>query len=488
MPSPLFADQSAGQPPERGMVEALITQTRQLRGEIDAVRPSGGTETASGGDAQVRWQHALCDLAAHQLDDLGEHLSQLREGLPAPEPTEPPTAASTTPREAAEPEPGSLLCRVGSAEWHLLTDEVSWSEELFEIFGRDRADGGLPLDELPSWVVAEDQQSLTAMLTDCLVDGKVIDGEFRIVRTDGRPRTVHIMGEPVLDADGGTASMWAVLRDVSELRRSQRAVRDSQDVLRRAQHRARTERRLAVQLQEAVLPPWRGPRQSPRGGPAGLDLAAHYLPSANSELIGGGWYDALPLPDGRAMLTVGDLTGHGVVATSGMATLLGALRGMAVAGVAPGPLMAGLNHLLDMSTQPSLGSAVCGTYDPTRRSLVWSQAGHPAPLLFRAGAGWVLPAPEGVLLGATSGASYGQAEELLEPGDVLVVHTDGLCSRHAAPASEPSGDECVRRLLRLAPRFTEARCAQECVRALVEEFGEEEREDDACLLVARVER
>lgn len=66
-------------------------------------------------------------------------------------------------------------------------------------------------------------------------------------------------------------------------------------------------------------------------------MAAHYLPSATSALIGGDWYDALELPDGRSMLTVGDLTGHGVTATSGMAMMLGALRGMAMAGIEPGP-------------------------------------------------------------------------------------------------------------------------------------------------------
>ena len=159
---------------------------------------------------------------------------------------------------AAEPQAGALLSRVGSAEWNLLTDEVSWSEELYEIFGRPPEAGPLSLDELPSVLFPEDQPLLTALVTDCLVDGKPIDGEFRIVRTDGRVRTLHMMGEPVLDADGCTASMWAVLRDVSELRRSQRVVRQTGDTLRRQQHIAQTERRMAVELQEAVLPAWRG--------------------------------------------------------------------------------------------------------------------------------------------------------------------------------------------------------------------------------------
>ncbi|OAH12582.1 PP2C family protein-serine/threonine phosphatase [Streptomyces jeddahensis] len=473
MPSHVSADRSAAQPPQRGSVDALISQTRRLLGDVDAVRREGLPDDS---DPEARWQRALCDLAVHQLNDLDEHLAQLRDG---PQPAVLETAAPH-PRTA----PGgarheSLLSRVGSAEWNLLTDEATWSGELYQILGRDPAAPPLTLDELPSLVHEDDQAGLTAMVTDCLVDGKPIDGEFRIVRPDGGVRTVHMMGEPVLDTDGTTASMWAVLRDVSELRRSQRAVSETRDSLQRQRHIAQTEHRLAVELQEAVLPQWRGALRFPHGGPETLDLAAHYLPSSESALIGGNWYDALELPDGQSLLTVGDLTGQGIAATSGMAMLLGALRGMAVAGAQPAQLMGWLNQLLDASVQPTLASAVYCRYTPETRTLAWAQAGHPAPLLFRSGTGCVLAPPAGVLLGATSGATYEQAEETLEPGDLLLLHTDGLVPRH-------TGDAAQHRLLALAPRLTEARTAQDCVRTVIEEFGETEREDDACVLIARI--
>ncbi|MFI8520610.1 PP2C family protein-serine/threonine phosphatase [Streptomyces sp. NPDC085481] len=474
MPSHLFADRPA-QPPEPGMVDALISQTRRLRGDVDAVRRDSVVDED---DPRNRWQRALCDLAVNQLDDLGEHLGQLKAGLPG-------EVALESPAAYAEPAPrltGSLLSRVGSAEWDLLTDEVHWSDELFQIFGRPQESGPMSLDELPSMVFAEDQSLLQAMVTDCLIDGKPIDGEFRIVRTDGRVRTVHMTGEPVLDSDGCTASMWAVLRDVSELRRSERAVRESRDSLQRHQHIEHTERRVAVELQEAVLPPWRGSLRFAHDGPAPLDVAGHYLPAATTGLIGGDWYDALALPDGDALLTVGDLTGHGVAATSSMAMLLGALRGMAVAGIRPGALMSHLNQLLETSVQPALGSAMCCRYDPAAQTLTWSQAGHPAPLLFREGTGRVLGRPEGVLLGATTGAAYGEAETRLFPGDLLLLHTDGL-TRTAGVMDDDRG---TARLLSLAPRFAAARDAQDCVRSVVEEFGEGPREDDACVMVVRV--
>ncbi|GKQ33898.1 PP2C family protein-serine/threonine phosphatase [Streptomyces sp. A012304] len=467
MPSPRSADRPAAQPPGRGPVDALITQTRRLKGDVDAVRRDA---QGDGTDPQGRWQRALYDLALHQLNDLDAHLAQLRDG---PEPAAEAAPAAPAPTGSRR---GAQLSRVGTAEWNLLTDEAVWSAELCRILGRDPAAPALTLDELPSLVLEEDRPRLTAMVTGCLVDARPIDGEFRVVRPDGEVRTVHMMGEPVLDADGSTASMWAVLRDVSELHSGRRAVRETRDSLRRDRQVAQTEHRIAVELQEAVLPPWRGSLRLAHQGPRSLDLAAHCLPASTTSFIGGDWYDALELSDGETLLSVGDLTGHGPAVASTMAMMLGALRGMAMAGARPAQLMSWLNQLLDAGVQPALAGAVCCRYLPGTRTLLWAQAGHPAPLLFRDGTGRRLTAPEGVLLGATSGAEYGQAEENLQTGDLLLLHTDGLVPRDGEPTP----------LLELAPRLAGAPTAQDCLRMVVEECETEERQDEACVLVARV--
>ncbi|WOI60776.1 PP2C family protein-serine/threonine phosphatase [Streptomyces fradiae] len=473
MPSPLFAERPSQQPPERGRVDALISQARRLRGEVDAVRRDA---PADADDPRARWQRALCDLAVHQLDDLGAHLGQLREGVPGPGGgAAGPAARDGRPR--GEGATGSLLTRVGSAEWNLLTDEVGWSDELYRIIGRAPSAGPMSLDELPSLVFAEDQPLLSRLVTDCLVDGKPIDGEFRVVRADGRVRTLHMAGEPVLDGEGRTASMWAVFRDVSELRRSERDVRESRESLGR--DRERTGHRLAAELREAVLPTWRGPlRPAGDGGPA-LEAAGHRLPSAG-EPPGGDWYDVLALPDGGTLLAVGDLAGHGVSATASTATLLGALRGLAVAGIAPGALLGHLNALLEAAAQPALGTALCCRYDPVSRTLTWAQAGHPAPLLFREGTGRVLDRPAGVPLGATaSGAAYEQAEARLLPGDLLVLRTDGPARGSGEPGSGTAGAE---RLLALAPELSRGRDVRESVRLAARAAGA----DGGCVVAARV--
>ncbi|MDQ0989059.1 SpoIIE family protein phosphatase [Streptomyces sp. V3I7] len=461
MPSHLSADRPAAQPPGRGSVEALITQTRRLRGDVDAVRRDSRND---GSDPRDRWQRALYDLALHQLDDLDEHLSQLRDGPPPASP-----APEPQPGEPEADPSGSLLSRVGSAEWNLMTDGASWSEELYQILGRSPATPALTLDELPSLVHDDDRPKLTAMVTDCLVDARPIDGEFRVLLPDGAVRTVHMMGEPVLDADGSTTSMWAVVRDVSELHRSRRTVRDSHDSLQR--HRRHTG------APDAVPSPRRGSLRLPHREPRPLELAVHQTPD------GDGWCDTLDLPGGDTLLSTGDLTGPGGTGMTGRAMLLGALRGMAMAGTEPGQLLAWLDQLLAADSThapPSLAGALCCRYRPADRILAWARRGRPAPLLFRDGTGRLLDAPDSTLLGpAALTAGHGQAEVALEPGDVLLLLTGGLVPERGV----------MERITDLASRFATAPTAQDCLRAVVEEFGGiecEDRADGACVLVARV--
>ncbi|MFD4787843.1 SpoIIE family protein phosphatase [Streptomyces sp. NPDC058459] len=424
MPPPVSADRQPAQPPGRGPVEALISRTRRLTGGVDAerrdVRGSGTDQ-----DPEGRRQSALCDLAPHRLDGLDAHLERLRAG-PAP----------------AEPLGGAPSGLVGRAEWGLLTDEAEWSEELYRIFGLEPSVPALTLDELPALVHEEDRPRLTAMVTGCLVDARPIDGEFRVLRPDDSVRTVRMRGEPVLGPDGGTVSMWAVVRDVSEPPPHGRSVRPVRPASR-----------------APAPPPARRPLPQ---GPPTLDLAAHHLPGPPPLTAAADWCDALELPGGAVLLSVGDLTG------SDPATLLGAVHGMALAGTRPGRLLAILDQL---GPSVALRGAVCCRYEPGSRTLTWAGSGRPVPLLFRDGTGRRLTAPDDPPPSAHS--PYGQDEITLRAGDLLVLHTDRL------------SDSDVARVLGLGPRLRTARTARECVRSLAGVPGAGQH-GDAWVLVARV--
>jgi serine phosphatase RsbU (regulator of sigma subunit) len=463
----------AADAPSSGALEDLIAQTRRLREGVDTVRRD---EPEDGADQRVR--RAVWNLAAHQLEDFAEQLEQLDR---------------TTPRGRPDGR-AQLGGRIGSAEWSLLTDGVVWSEELFLIFGRPLEEGPLTLDQLPSFLVAEDQPRLTAAVTRCLVDGRSVDCEFRIVRPDGRHRTVQLAGEPILDDLGSTVAMWAIVRDVSELRDGPREQGERSEPVprlsREQQRMARSEHRLAIALQESALTPWLSPpeRAARPGVPRSLELAACYVPAASGVPMEGKWHDWLELPDGSSVLSVGDLSGRGPAAAAGTATTVGALRGIALTGASPGRALEHLNELLDCGSHPVLASLVCCHYRPEDGSLVWAQAGHPAPLLCRDGAGRILERPAGTLLGAIAGTVYEERTDLLESGDTLVLHTDGLF-----PAGPGNGRGTDPRLLTLAPRLATASSARDALRLVLRECeaghggaDDGERPEDACLLVARV--
>ncbi|GGJ72482.1 hypothetical protein GCM10010121_098880 [Streptomyces brasiliensis] len=184
------------------------------------------------------------------------------------------------------------------------------------------------------------------------------------------------------------------------------------------------------------------PPEPPPLDAAGLTAAARYRPAAQEERVGGDWYDAVLLPDRTALLVVGDRAGHGIEAATGMVALRNALRGLAVTGAGPAQLLAWLNTAADELSDPATATAVCARYDPACRELRWARAGHLPPLLVRGGHARLLPMPDGVLIGAAPDAEYEEDTLVLEPGDVLLLYTDGLVERR-----DQSVEDSLRRLV-----------------------------------------
>lgn len=176
----------------------------------------------------------------------------------------------------------------------------------------------------------------------------------------------------------------------------------------------------AREIQQGMLP-------APRLISESIELAG--VCSQASE-VGGDFYDYL-CPSGESVaLIVGDVTGHGFYAGLFVAMAKSCLHTQAQFSFAPAQVMQAMRRTLDLSIQRRLLMSCCYVFfDPLERRLCYSNAGHPYPYLYRAQEEFLyrLEALDPIL-GALEAGVGGYAERMLpwEPGDVLVMYTDGV--------------------------------------------------------------
>jgi PAS domain S-box-containing protein len=169
--------------------------------------------------------------------------------------------------------------------------------------------------------------------------------------------------------------------------------------------------------------------------PDHLHLVARYLTAAEAEDVGGDWYDALIDPDGATTLVIGDVLGHNM----GAAAIMGQLRNLLRMAVVdhPGPPAATLSRLdqamssLKIRTLATVTllviEQVAADQAAGLRTLRWSNAGHPAPVLVHAdGTAELLDTPNDPLLGAFPDIERHDHTCSIAPGSTLLLYTDGL--------------------------------------------------------------
>jgi serine phosphatase RsbU (regulator of sigma subunit)/anti-sigma regulatory factor (Ser/Thr protein kinase) len=234
-----------------------------------------------------------------------------------------------------------------------------------------------------------------------------------------------------------------------------------------------SEQTIAETLQRSVLPV-----SLPRI--EGVQLAARYLAGTAELDVGGDWFDAVTLPDGRVGLVVGDVVGKGVQAAATMAQLRNALRAFSLDRMKPSSTMSRLNRLAEEVVEAAFATIAYVVVDPDARVCRYTSAGHPPPLVaYPDGRVEFLEGGRGLPLGAASDTRYEQAVVELPLGSVLLLYTDGLIERRGRLIDD--GLEQLRDVVRQGPREPE-----DLVEHILASMVESQRGDDIALLAVRL--
>jgi GAF domain-containing protein/anti-sigma regulatory factor (Ser/Thr protein kinase) len=188
------------------------------------------------------------------------------------------------------------------------------------------------------------------------------------------------------------------------------------------------ERDAAIMLQQSLLP-----ERLPEV--AGLTLAARYRPGRGG-MVGGDWYDALPLPNGGVGLAMGDVVSRGVRAATVMGQLRHALRTFAIEGDPPGRVVQRLAELVRSLDRREMVTLAYVVLDADARRLEYVSAGHLPPLVVDHDGSRFLEGARGAPLGALPYPRYDSATVELAPDSLIVLCTDGLVERRDRPITD----------------------------------------------------
>jgi serine phosphatase RsbU (regulator of sigma subunit)/anti-sigma regulatory factor (Ser/Thr protein kinase) len=197
-------------------------------------------------------------------------------------------------------------------------------------------------------------------------------------------------------------------------------VREQQAEIR-TRERLEQELRVARLIQQTLLP-----KDVPHKD--GWQVAAYYQPA---RAVGGDFYDFLELDNGKLGLIIGDVTDKGVPAALLMATTRSILRTAAQSGRSPGQVLGRANDLICPDVPPKMFvTCLYAMLDVETGHLVYANAGHDLPQQRHASGDVSELRARGMPLGLMTGMQYEERETRLEPGDSLLLYSDGIVEAH----------------------------------------------------------
>ena len=267
----------------------------------------------------------------------------------------------------AQLEAAERIAKLGSWYWDAAENVVTLSVEMAQLLDCDDSMSGQEFRDALERVVDPDD---VALLFDApirmLADHKpfAIEQHMHIGES---PRIVIHRGEIAEGPDGTVVGIRGTTQDITEQRQMEEALVTARENIAR-------ERRAVSVLHEALIRP-----EFPTV--AGFEFAARYVAAQEGVDIGGDWYDAFETPDGQIMLTIGDVSGHGLRAARMMAKLRHAARVYACVERSPEQVLVRLNDFLRHFGQGDEFATiqVC-LLDPAAATITIVSAGHPPPL------------------------------------------------------------------------------------------------------------
>ncbi|MEV8226027.1 SpoIIE family protein phosphatase [Streptomyces sp. NPDC079167] len=231
------------------------------------------------------------------------------------------------------------------------------------------------------------------------------------------------------------------------------------------------EHRVARELQRSLL-------SEPRVPNPGIEVASLYLPAGAGALVGGDWFDAIPLQGGRHLKVMGDVMGHGVEAAVAMSNYRSMLRIMADDDQPPHRILERLDKAVEHSGLDRAATCLVAVVDRKEGVCEVASAGHPPPVFIDPGASGARVArmPVGPPLGTGFGG-YRTTVLPCGPGTVLFMYTDGLVERRGEDI-----DVSIERLAHLTMPVSGR--LQDLLGEVVARFAEG-AEDDIAVLASR---
>ncbi|MET9801751.1 SpoIIE family protein phosphatase [Streptomyces sp. NPDC006368] len=233
------------------------------------------------------------------------------------------------------------------------------------------------------------------------------------------------------------------------------------------------QRDTALTLQRSLLP-------DPPPHLFGLEVASRYQPAGAASEVGGDWYDIIPLPGDMTALVVGDVMGSGINAATTMGRLSTATQTLAGLGLGPEQVLRNLDRIT-AGLDPYIATCTYVLYDPHSAQCRISTAGHLPPVRMRPGhTPELLDLPTGAPLGV-GGVPFRTTAVDLDPGDQLVLYTDGLV--------ETRDQDIDTRLQALLTLLTGPhRNLEDTCDHLLTALRHPDDHDDVALLIARIRR